>query len=63
MAPLVFVINGVTKGNWLEALLFAVAVAVGLMPEPRWAFAVAVDLPLAQGYLIGSVWLTVGFGG
>src|SRR5450759_1434723 len=33
MAPLVFVINGVTKGNWLEALLFAVAVAVGLTPE------------------------------
>jgi P-type Mg2+ transporter len=25
MAPLVFVINGLTKGNWLEALLFAVA--------------------------------------
>ena len=33
MAPLVFVINGLTKGNWLEALLFAVAVAVGLTPE------------------------------
>jgi P-type Mg2+ transporter len=33
MAPLVFVINGFTKGNWLEALLFAVAVAVGLTPE------------------------------
>ena len=28
MAPLVFLINGLTKGNWLEALLFAVAVAV-----------------------------------
>jgi hypothetical protein len=23
MAPLVFVINGLTKGNWLEALLFS----------------------------------------
>jgi P-type Mg2+ transporter len=33
MAPLVFLINGFTKGNWLEALLFAVAVAVGLTPE------------------------------
>jgi len=33
MAPLVFVINGLTKGNWFEALLFAVAVAVGLTPE------------------------------
>jgi P-type Mg2+ transporter len=33
MVPLVFVINGVSKGDWLEALLFAVAVAVGLTPE------------------------------
>jgi Mg2+-importing ATPase len=33
MAPLVFVINGVTKGDWVQALLFAVAVAVGLTPE------------------------------
>ena len=33
MAPLVFLINGLTKGDWLEALLFAVAVAVGLTPE------------------------------
>lgn len=33
MAPTVFVINGLTKGNWFEALLFAVAVAVGLTPE------------------------------
>ena len=33
MAPTVFVINGLTKHDWLEALLFAVAVAVGLTPE------------------------------
>ena len=33
MVPLVFFINGLTKGNWLEALLFAIAVAVGLTPE------------------------------
>ena len=33
MVPLVFLINGLTKGDWLEALLFAVAVAVGLTPE------------------------------
>ncbi len=33
MVPLVFVINGLTKGNWLEAFFFAVAVAVGLTPE------------------------------
>jgi Mg2+-importing ATPase len=33
MVPLVFVINGVTKGSWGEAFFFAVAVAVGLTPE------------------------------
>ena len=33
MVPLVFVINGLTKGNWGEAFFFAVAVAVGLTPE------------------------------
>jgi Mg2+-importing ATPase len=33
MVPLVFVINGVTKGLWVEAFFFAVAVAVGLTPE------------------------------
>jgi P-type Mg2+ transporter len=33
MGPLVFFINGLTKHDWLEALLFAVAVAVGLTPE------------------------------
>ncbi|MEU1821615.1 magnesium-translocating P-type ATPase [Streptomyces abikoensis] len=33
MVPLVFVINGFTKGDWAEAFTFAVAVAVGLTPE------------------------------
>lgn len=33
MAPLVFVISGITKGDWLQALLFALSVAVGLTPE------------------------------
>ena len=33
MVPLVFVINGLTKGNWTGAFFFAVAVAVGLTPE------------------------------
>ena len=33
MVPLVFVINGLTKGNWRQAFFFAVAVAVGLTPE------------------------------
>jgi len=33
MVPLVFVINGFTKHNWMEAFIFAMAVAVGLTPE------------------------------
>ncbi|HVO69661.1 MAG TPA: magnesium-translocating P-type ATPase, partial [Aggregatilineaceae bacterium] len=33
MAPLVFLINGLTKGNWMQAFFFALAVAVGLTPE------------------------------
>ncbi|WP_216640403.1 magnesium-translocating P-type ATPase [Sphingobacterium sp. B29] len=33
MVPLIFLINGLMKGNWTEALLFAIAVAVGLTPE------------------------------
>ncbi len=33
MVPLVFFVNGLTKGNWFEALLFAISVAVGLTPE------------------------------
>jgi Mg2+-importing ATPase len=33
MVPAVFLINGLSKGNWLEAFLFALAVAVGLTPE------------------------------
>lgn len=33
MVPIVFLINGMTKGNWGEALLFGVAIAVGMTPE------------------------------
>ena len=33
MVPAVFLINGFSKHNWLEAFLFALAVAVGLTPE------------------------------
>ena len=33
MVPVVIVINGVLKGSWLEAVLFGLAVAVGLTPE------------------------------
>jgi Mg2+-importing ATPase len=33
MVPIVLLVNGFTKGNWLEAFLFALSVAVGLTPE------------------------------
>ena len=33
MVALTFAIVGLTKGNWTEALLFALSVAVGLTPE------------------------------
>jgi P-type Mg2+ transporter len=51
MAPLVFVINGLSKGNWFEALLFAVAVAVGLTPE---MLPMIVTVNLAKGAMAMS---------
>ncbi|MEB0114021.1 magnesium-translocating P-type ATPase [Variovorax sp. RTB1] len=33
MVPIVFLVNGFTKGDWLQAFLFALSVAVGLTPE------------------------------
>ncbi|HUI63010.1 MAG TPA: cation-transporting P-type ATPase, partial [Steroidobacteraceae bacterium] len=33
MVPLVFLINGLTKHDWIQAFFFALAVAVGLTPE------------------------------
>ena len=33
MVPVVLLINGLTKGDWVEAFFFALAVAVGLTPE------------------------------
>lgn len=33
MVPFVIFMNGFTKGNWMEAFLFALSVAVGLTPE------------------------------
>lgn len=33
MVPIVFLINGLTKKDWLGALLFAISIAVGLTPE------------------------------
>lgn len=33
MVPFVFFINGITKGDWFDAFIFAVSIAVGLTPE------------------------------
>ena len=33
MAPIVMVLTGFTKGDWTSAILFALAIAVGLTPE------------------------------
>lgn len=33
MVPIVFLINGISKNDWLSALLFSISVAVGLTPE------------------------------
>ena len=51
MVPTVFLINGLTKHDWLEALLFAVAVAVGLTPE---MLPMIVTVNLAKGAMAMS---------
>ena len=51
MVPAVFLINGLTKHNWLEAFLFAVAVAVGLTPE---MLPMIVTVNLSKGALVMS---------
>ncbi len=51
MVPLVFLINVVTKHDWLEALMFAVAVGVGLTPE---MLPMIVTVNLAKGALAMS---------
>src|SRR5215468_10841874 len=51
MVPTVFLINGLTKHDWLEALLFALAVAVGLTPE---MLPMIVTVNLAKGAMAMS---------
>ncbi|MDR3465524.1 MAG: magnesium-translocating P-type ATPase [Xanthobacteraceae bacterium] len=51
MVPTVFLINGLTKHDWLEAFLFAVAVAVGLTPE---MLPMIVTVNLAKGAMTMS---------
>ncbi|MCE1195551.1 magnesium-translocating P-type ATPase [bacterium] len=49
MVSLVFATVGLTKGNWVEALLFALSVAVGLTPE---MLPMIVTVNLAKGALV-----------
>ncbi|MHB8920668.1 MAG: magnesium-translocating P-type ATPase [Halothiobacillus sp.] len=51
MVPIVLLLNGFTKGNWTESLLFALSVAVGLTPE---MLPMIVTSTLAKGALILS---------
>ncbi|MGH8147178.1 MAG: magnesium-translocating P-type ATPase [Rhodanobacteraceae bacterium] len=51
MVPIVFLIQGFGKGNWLEAFLFAISVAVGLTPE---MLPLIVTANLAKGALAMS---------
>lgn len=51
MVPLVFLINGLTKGNWGEAFFFALAVAVGLTPE---MLPMIVSVSLSRGAILMS---------
>ncbi|HYM20883.1 MAG TPA: magnesium-translocating P-type ATPase [Candidatus Kapabacteria bacterium] len=51
MVPLVFLINGLSKHNWGEAFLFALAVAVGLTPE---MLPMIVSVCLSKGAMLMS---------
>jgi Mg2+-importing ATPase len=51
MVPVVLLLNGFTKGDWVQAFFFAVSVAVGLTPE---MLPMIVSANLAKGALIMS---------
>ena len=51
MVPVVLFVNGFTKGDWMQALLFAISVAVGLTPE---MLPMIVTTSLAKGALTMS---------
>lgn len=56
MVPIVFVVNGITKGDWLQAFLFGVSIAVGLTPE---MLPVIITTNLAKGAIAMSKHKTV----
>ncbi|KXT78486.1 Mg(2+) transport ATPase, P-type [Streptococcus sp. DD13] len=49
MVPIVFLINGLTDGDWLEAGVFALSVGVGLTPE---MLPMIITASLAKGSII-----------
>ncbi len=49
LVPVVFVINGLTDSDWLEAGVFALSVAVGLTPE---MLPMIITASLAKGSVI-----------
>lgn len=51
MVPIVLLINGVGKGNWIEAILFAASIAVGITPE---MLPMIVSANLAKGAVVMS---------
>lgn len=51
MVPIIFIVNGMFKGDWQEAFLFAIAVAVGLTPE---MLPVVVTANLGKGAVVMS---------
>lgn len=51
MVPFIFFLNGMTKGDWFEAFLFSLSVAVGLTPE---MLPMIVTANLAKGAVVMS---------
>ena len=51
MVPVVLLINGFTKGDWGDALLFSITIAVGLTPE---MLPVIMTSTLAKGAVLMS---------
>lgn len=51
MVPVVLFVNGLTKGDWMQASLFAISIAVGLTPE---MLPMIVTASLAKGALAMS---------
>ena len=56
MVPIVFLVNGLTKHDWMQAILFSLAVAVGITPE---TLPMVVTVGLAKGAVTMSKQKTI----